>query len=103
MEHPDRYNGKTIRVKGKAFEMPDLPNDCYVFGRMAMTCCAEDIGGIGFLCQYGGEAPKGNQWIFLDAKVEKSFSPLHNTEAIILTEQKVTPADPPKEELVYFN
>lgn len=103
LEHPDRYDGKRIRARGRAFRMDDMPKNCYVFGRHVMTCCAEDIGGIGFLCQYKGEPPKTNDWIFLEAKVEKSFSPLHNADAIILLEQKVTPANPPKEELVYFN
>ena len=68
-----------------------------------MTCCADDIGGIGYLCKYKKDAPKSNDWIMVEAKVEKSFSPLHNTDAIILIEQKVSPTDPPKEELVYFN
>ena len=90
-------------VKGKAFEMSDLPNNCYVFGRHVMTCCADDIGGIGFLCQFKNQPPRTNDWIFLDAKVEKSFSPLHNTDAIILIEEKVSPATPHKEEMVYFN
>ena len=103
LEHPDRYDGKRIHARGRAFRMDDMPKNCYVFGRHVMTCCAEDIGGIGFLCQFSGEAPKTNDWIFLDAKVEKSFSPLHNTDAIILIEQKVAKAGPPKEELVYFN
>ncbi len=103
LEHPDRYDGKRIHARGRAFRMEDMPKNCYVFGRHVMTCCAEDIGGIGFLCRYSGEPPKTNDWIFLDAKVEKSFSPLHGTEAIILIEEKVAPAGPPKEELVYFN
>ncbi len=103
LEHPDRYDGKRIHARGRAFRMEDMPKNCYVFGRHVMTCCAEDIGGIGFLCQFKNEPPKTNDWIFLDAKVEKSFSPLHNTDAIILIEEKVSPATPPKEELVYFN
>ena len=103
LEHPERYDGKRIHARGRAFRMDDMPKDCYVFGRHVMTCCAEDIGGIGFLCKFAGAAPKTNDWIFLDAKVEKSFSPLHNAEAIILLEQKVAPAGPPREELVYFN
>ena len=103
LEHPERYDGKRIHARGRAFRMDGMPKDCYVFGRHVMTCCAEDIGGIGFLCKFAGSAPKANDWIFLDAKVEKSFSPLHNAEAIILLEQKVSPANPPKEELVYFN
>ena len=103
MEHPDRYDGKTIRARGRAFRMEDMPKNCYVFGRHVMTCCADDIGGIGFLCSFKGEPPKSNGWIMVEARAEKSFSPLHNCEAIVLTEQKVQPTDPPKEELVYFN
>lgn len=103
MEHPDRYDGKTIRARGRAFRMEDMPKDCYVFGRHVMTCCADDIGGIGFLCKFSGQPPKTNDWIMVEAKAEKSFSPLHNAEAILLTEQKVTPTHAPKEELVYFN
>ena len=103
LEHPERYDGKHIHARGRAFRMDDMPKNCYVFGRHVMTCCAEDIGGIGFLCQYKGEPPKTNDWVFVDARVEKSFSPLHGTDAIILIEEKVTSASPPKEELVYFN
>jgi len=103
MEHPDRYDGKIIRARGRAFKMEGMPNNCYVFGRHVMTCCADDIGGIGFLCQYRNEPPKTNDWIMVEAKAEKSFSPLHNCDAIILIEQKVTPTGAPKEELVYFN
>ena len=103
LEHPDRYDGKRIHARVRAFRMDGMPDNCYVFGRHVMTCCAEDIGGIGFLCRYRGKAPGVNDWLFVDAKVEKSFSPLHNTEAIILIEEKREPAKPPKEELVYFN
>jgi len=103
MEHPDRYDGKSIRARGRAFRMEDMPKNCYVFGRHVMTCCAEDIGGIGFLCRYTGSAPRTNDWIFLDAKVEAAFSPLHGCDAIILIEEKVTAASAPQEELVYFN
>lgn len=103
MEHPDRYDGKTLHVKGRAFRMKGMPKKCFVFGRHAMTCCVDDIGGIGYLCKYKGDLPKENAWIMLTAKAEASFSPLHNRDAIILVEQNITPAKPPKEELVYFN
>ena len=103
MEHPERYDGKTIRARGRAFRMENMPKDCYVFGRHVMTCCADDIGGIGFLCKFKGDPPRTNDWIMVEAKAEKSFSMLHNCEAIVLTEQKVTPTGAPKEELVYFN
>ena len=39
----------------------------------------------------------------LTAKVEASFSPLHNRDGIILIAQTINPAVPPEEELVFFN
>ena len=102
MEHPERYDGKRIRAKGRAFRMEDMPKKCFVFGRHAMTCCVNDIGGIGFLCKYGAKEPDTNDWIYLTAKAEAGFSPLHGRDAIILIEESITPAEPPEEELVYF-
>ena len=103
LDHADRYDGRTILVKGRAFRMKDLPKKCFVFGRHAMTCCVNDIGGIGYVCKVQGDLPKENAWIMLTAKVEKAFSPLHGRDAIILVAKNITPARPPKEELVYFN
>ena len=103
MDHADRYDGKTIYVKGRAFRMGGLPKQCFVFGRHAMTCCVNDIGAVGYLCKVQGELPKENSWIMLTAKVEAGFSALHDRDAIILVAQHITPARPPKDELVYFN
>ena len=103
MEHPERYDGKRIRAKGRAFKMENMPKKCFVFGRHAMTCCADDIGGIGFLCKHGPKAPATNDWIYLVAKAEASFSPLHGRDALILIEESISPAEAPEEELVYFN
>ena len=103
LEHPDRYDGKTLRVTGKAYKLKGLPRNCYVFGREAMTCCANDIGGIGFVCQYTGAAPAENQWLDVTFKAEKGHSIIHDREAIILVQQKVTAGKAPAEELVYFN
>ena len=103
MEHPERYDGKRIRAKGRAFRMQDMPKHCFVFGRHAMTCCVDDIGGIGFLCRYRDREPATNDWIYLTAKAEASFSPLHGRDAIILIEEETAPAEAPEEELVYFN
>lgn len=103
MEHPERYDGKTVCVKGKAFDADGLPNGCYVFGRHAMTCCVDDIGGVGFICKTTGEIPGGNQWLELTAKVQKGYSLLHRRESIILIQQKIKLGKAPEEELVTFN
>ena len=48
-EHPERYVGKTITYKAQAMTGMKLPRGCFVPGRNAMTCCAEDIRFFGFL------------------------------------------------------
>ena len=103
LEHPDRYDKRTLRVTAKAYKIKDLPNNCYVLGREAMTCCANDIGGIGFVCTYKGAAPADGQWLDFTVKAQKGYSMLHDREAIILVEQKVSAGKAPKEDLVYFN
>lgn len=103
LEHADRYDGKTVRIKGRAFRMKQMPKNCFVFGRHAMTCCADDIGGIGYLCRWQDALPAKNAWIMLTARVESGFSPLHNRDGINLLGITIEPAQPPEEELVYFN
>jgi len=103
MEHPDRYDGKILRMTAKAYRIKDLPANCYVLGREAMTCCANDIGGIGFICTFKGSKPAENQWLDFTVKAQKGYSMLHDREAIILIEQKVSAGKAPKEDLVYFN
>jgi len=52
MDHPERYDGKTIRLTGQYFQEKGLPKGYALFGRMAMTCCADDIAQVGWVCQY---------------------------------------------------
>ena len=40
LDHADRYDRKTVRLVGQAFADRSLPKGYYMFGRMAMTCCA---------------------------------------------------------------
>ena len=50
MENPKNYDGKTIRFKALTARSPRLPKGTFVGGRFAMTCCAEDIQYVGFMC-----------------------------------------------------
>jgi len=102
MEHPSRYDGRYIRVKGKAYSTPNMPKKTFVFGRQAMTCCADDIAGIGFYCKCGNNLPDPKNWFYLTAKCEACFSELHGCDSIILIWEGMEPAEAPEEELVYF-
>ena len=102
MEHPARYNMRKIRIKGMGFRLENLPKKTYVFGRFAMTCGADDIGVIGFICRYQDKFPKEKEWFYLTATIESAFSEIHGRAAVILVEEKREPAEKPEDELVYF-
>ena len=102
MEHPDRYQGKNVKVKGQVFKLQDLPENVYVLGRYAMTCCANDIGGIGFACYADGKVPTEGEWVEVIARMQQEMSPLHLREAIVLVQQKIKSAVKPQEEVINF-
>lgn len=104
LESPERYDGKLVRVKGLAFHPHTAREDgLFVLGRLAMTCCAEDISAIGFVCKADGAPPAEKQWIDAIVRVKKGYSPLHKREAVVLHLRKFKAAKKPAEELVYFN
>ena len=61
MDHPDRYDRKTLRFKGQAFRDSSLPKDFVRFGRYAMTCCADDIACLAFVMR-GDVTPSDSKY-----------------------------------------
>ncbi len=92
-----------VKIKAQAFTVDDLPPRTYLVGRYAMTCCAADVGGIGFICRYAQKRPKEAEWITVTAKCEAGFSAVHGRDCVTLTELTREPAEKPEDELVYFN
>ncbi len=103
MEHPERYDGRTVRIKAQAFTVDGLPARSYLAGRYAMTCCAADVGGIGFICRYAKKRPKEAEWLTITAQCNAEYSDVHGRDAVVLKELSNEPAEKPQDELVYFN
>lgn len=102
MEHAERYDGRLLKLKGQVVYTKDLPNKCYVLSRQAMTCCAEDIGGIGYVCKTADKLPDRNIFVEVVVKAERAYSPIHGREALILIEQSREIAEKPEEEIINF-
>ena len=102
-EEPDKYKGKTVRFKGYVCQTPRVPKGCFVPGRFGMTCCAEDISFIGFICAAENAAAlQHRSWVTVTATVGAKEHPIYDGVGPWLEAASVTPAQPPKEELVYF-
>lgn len=100
LDHPERYDGKNVRVVGQPFQDHGLPAGYYLFGREAMTCCANDIAKIGWVCQ-GTLKPTMKSFFTLTAKCRKVTQ--GDQAMIMMEEMHVEKAAAPKEEYVTFS
>ena len=81
----------------------EFPADVFVPGRNAMTCCADDIRFLGFVCKYKDTASlKRRQWVMVTATFEWEYSDLYGEKGPVLRATEVAQTSAPKEDLVYF-
>lgn len=103
-DHPDRYEGKSVAFRAQVVKSREKGAQFFVPGRRIMTCCAEDIRFMGYLCK-SDKAPQmwEGTWINLQAKVRTEYNDIYREEGPVLYAEKITPAEKPEDELVYFN
>ena len=102
-EHPDRYVGKTITFTAQAMVGGRVSKGCFVPGRNAMTCCAEDIRFFGFLCKYDkAKSLKKGEWVKVTAEVRWEQAAVYDGEGVVLYAQSVEPGQRPEDPLGYF-
>ena len=104
LEQPETYVGKTLQVIGLIQKPPGLRPGFVVFGRYAMTCCADDIQYMGFLCKADDwSAYKNQDYVKITARFEYKHMKEYGEEGPVFYAEEVEKAEKPKEELVYFN
>ena len=101
LDHADRYDGKTVRFIGQVFQEQGIPQGYYYFGRLAMTCCANDIQPMGWVTQ-GNLKPSPRHFFRLTATCEKMTGGDGRT-ALMLHEIQAEPAARPREKYISFN
>lgn len=105
MDHPENYDGKTVRFKAKVMKPRGMGSKFFVPGRTAMTCCADDTTFLGYVCK-SAFAPKltAGQWVDVTAKVAiEKRQEYHGEEGIVLYADNVEVCEPLETEMVYFN
>lgn len=51
MDNPERYVGKDITFSAMVLKRKNMPASEFIPGRMAMTCCAQDMSFLGYVCK----------------------------------------------------
>ena len=104
IDHQTVYDGKTLRLTGRIQKTKGLETGYVVFGRHAMTCCADDVQFIGFLCKADDWSGFANgSYVTITARLEFKFRKEYGEEGPVFYADEVTAAQKPTEELVYFN
>ncbi|MBQ8648358.1 MAG: outer membrane insertion C- signal [Oscillospiraceae bacterium] len=103
-ETPAKYKGKTVRFTAQVCQTPRAGKGCFVPGRFAMTCCANDIQFVGFPCKYDRykELPQ-RTWVTVTAKVNVKYHPIFRGEGPVLTALEVVDGTAPAEDVVTFS
>lgn len=103
MDEPEKYDGKTITYTGIIAKSPKLSKNSFIAGRFCMTCCADDINYIGFLCNTKTEMKLKNKgWYKVTAKIKTENNPVYQGIGPVMNILSVEPTKKPQEELVYF-
>lgn len=98
LDRPDRYRGKTVEFTAMALKTPEFPKNYFVPGRMAMTCCEDDMTFLGFMCKArNARLLETKQWVKVRARVEYEFTPEYEGEGPMLYADYVEPAEEIKE------
>lgn len=106
MDNPSKYAGKKVKFTGMVFYNDKMPKNTFVPGRMAMTCCADDLAFIGFM----SKPPVGKKvsdylnrgWYVVEADVKVEFVRQYRGKGPVLYVQSLTPGHEPDEKIVYF-
>lgn len=104
LDHLERYIGKTVEFVAMVLKPENFPADYFVPGRMAMTCCADDMAFLGFACRYdGADKLEQKQWVKVRAVVEKEFFADYEGEGPVLHAVFVEPAREPENRIIDFS
>lgn len=103
LDHIERYVGKTVQFVGQVLRPSSFPSDYFVPGRLAMTCCADDMAFLGFACEYDGASQLTQKsWVKVTATVANEYWPDYNGEGPVLHAVSVEKTKAPKEEVINF-
>ena len=104
MDHLERYVGKKLQFVAMVLKPENFPKGYFVPGRMAMTCCADDMAFLGYTCEFSGaDGLRQREWVKVTAVVAKEYWEDYNGEGPVLHAVSVEKTRAPKEEIISFS
>lgn len=104
LEHPHKYVGKNIVIKGKVItNMIPEKERAFVLGRYAMVCCADDTSLVGLLCYaHHASVLLPGEWIEVEAELQIEYDEEYQGDVPVLHVHSAKHMNPLEDEFVYF-
>lgn len=103
MDHLERYIGKKLQFDAMVLRPENFPEDHFIPGRMAMTCCAEDMAFLGYVCEFPEAGTlKQKEWVRVTATVAREFWEEYKGEGPVLHALSVEKTKAPRQEVITF-
>lgn len=102
LEHPRKYEGKTIAYNVKVYPVDLYKSNAYVTGREAMVCCSDDTSLIGLWVYTKQLKPKALSWIHLYGRIRVEFDEDYGGEVCVIDEIERTELQEHEDDYVYF-
>ena len=103
LENLDRYEGKNVHFTGMVLKPRGFPKTRFVPGRMAMTCCAQDMQFLGFVTDYNNACRlKDKEWVDVTAKIGRGYVKEYNGEGPVLEAVRVETCKQPEKPVIDF-
>lgn len=104
LDNAQRYTDKTMVFTAMVLKPKGFPKDYFVPGRMAMTCCADDMAFLGFACEYDQAGQlKEKEWVKVTATMSWEYWADYDGEGPVLHAVSVEPTKAPKKEIIDFS
>ncbi|MFA5562157.1 MAG: GTP-binding protein [Eubacteriales bacterium] len=103
VEEMDKYDGKTVRLKGVVAKSDKMPPGTFAIGREVMTCCQDDITYHAFLAVHKkADRLRPHDWLTITARVSIKHHPFYKKTGPVLTVLSLAEAEPPVEPVATF-
>ena len=103
LDHPTKYEGKTVAFNARFVEKHPLYDDVVIMGRPAMVCCANDIQYISITCvnvQYVDIVP--DKYYHLKGVIHCQQDEMGQMTCVLYVDDYLQ-TEAPEDEFVYFN
>ena len=100
-EKPDRYVGKEVVFTGMVLKAKEANDRSFLLGRIAMTCCSEDLSTFAFICDCEGSLVLNtDEWLTITCIMDKDYSDKYDVWHPVCKVTEISGCEAPEEKII---